>query len=521
MKKLLQTLFFFLLAAQICFAQWYPQNSGTTKNLNDVVFIDANVGIAVGDSGIILRTTNGGSLWSVVPTNDYNKLTSVSFVDGGNGWVSGQRMWGGILYSDSSVILRTIDSGLSWYEQTKFDLDVLNDVFFVDQNTGFIVGDFSDVFRTTDGGETWSGTILPNPIQQVYFVDNQTGWIVGRGCGMILCTSWIYRTTDGGNSWQMQMEELGPALHDISFTDAQNGIAVGDLYLAGVVYRTTDGGGTWVENLGSPFGETTFVDVFHITNSVAVMWGTDPNYNFNNKDVFYQSTNRGETWELQGQQEYSLHHNRLFFTDASNGWVVADSGIILHTTNGGLPVELTSFTAKSNGKEVILNWSTATELNNQGFEIQRRVAESEFATIGFVKGEGTTTNQKEYSYIDKELADVKYFYRLKQIDYNGTYEYSNVIEVDVRSLNEYALEQNYPNPFNPVTTIGYVLKDKSNAKLILLNAIGEEVAVLVNEEQDKGFHTVDFNAANLPSGVYFYQLKAGEFISVKKMLLLK
>ena len=149
----------------------------------------------------------------------------------------------------------------------------------------------------------------------------------------------------------------------------------------------------------------------------------------------------------------------------------------MRTTNGGvLPVELTSFTAQSENQKVILKWTTATELNNNGFEIQRRVDESDFATIGFVRGEGTTTNQKEYSYIDKDLFDGKYFYRLKQVDYNGSYEYSNVIEVDVRSLNEYALEQNYPNPFNPTTTIGYVLSEKTNAKLILLNAIGEEIA---------------------------------------------
>jgi predicted GH43/DUF377 family glycosyl hydrolase len=186
-----------------------------------------------------------------------------------------------------------------------------------------------------------------------------------------------------------------------------------------------------------------------------------------------------------------------------------------------VPVELTSFSAEALDRKVILKWATATELNNNGFEIQRKVAESDFATIGFVRGEGTTTNQKEYSYIDKDLANGKYYYRLKQFDYNGTYEYSNVIEVDVRSLDNYALEQNYPNPFNPTTTIGYILKEKINAKLILLNAIGEEVAVLVNEEQDKGFHKVDFNASTLASGVYFYQLKAGEFMSVKKMLLLK
>jgi hypothetical protein len=186
-----------------------------------------------------------------------------------------------------------------------------------------------------------------------------------------------------------------------------------------------------------------------------------------------------------------------------------------------LPVELKSFTAQAENQKVILYWTTATELNNNGFEIQRGVSESDFATVGFVKGEGTTTNQKEYSYIDKNLVDGKYFYRLKQIDFNGTYEYSNVIEVDVRSLNEYALEQNFPNPFNPTTTIGYVLKEKSNAKLLLLNAIGEEIAVLVNEEQDKGFHKVELKAANLPSGVYFYRLQAGVFVQTRKMILLK
>ena len=198
-----------------------------------------------------------------------------------------------------------------------------------------------------------------------------------------------------------------------------------------------------------------------------------------------------------------------------------DIGACENILGSPLPVELTSFTAEAFDQKVILRWTTATELNNNGFEVQRKAAENEFATIGFVKGEGTTTNQKEYSYIDKDLVDGKYFYRLKQIDYNGTYEYSSAIEVDVRSLNDYLLEQNYPNPFNPSTTIGYVLKEKTNAKIILLNAVGEEIAVLANEEQDKGFHKVEFNAANLPSGVYFYGLQAGDFVQTRKMILLK
>jgi len=190
-----------------------------------------------------------------------------------------------------------------------------------------------------------------------------------------------------------------------------------------------------------------------------------------------------------------------------------------------VPVELTSFTAQAQDQIVILNWVTATELNNHGFEIQRKVVEGDFATVGFIKGEGTTTNQKEYSYVDKNLVDGKYFYRLKQLDFSGIYEYFNTIEVDVRSLDNFTLEQNYPNPFNPTTTIGYVLQEKSSTKLTLINAIGEEVAILVNEEQDKGYHKIDLNASSanggLSSGVYLYKLQAGSFISTKKMILMK
>jgi hypothetical protein len=186
-----------------------------------------------------------------------------------------------------------------------------------------------------------------------------------------------------------------------------------------------------------------------------------------------------------------------------------------------VPVELISFAATSNGKEVILNWSTATELNNQLFEVQRSFEGSDFASVGFVNGKGTTTERQDYTYRDKILTDGKYYYRLKQIDYLGRYEYSNIIETELRAFNSYLLEQNYPNPFNPTTTIGYGIREKGNVKITILNAIGEDVAVILNEEREPGFHQVEFNAANLPSGVYFYQLKAGDYIDTKKMILLK
>jgi hypothetical protein len=186
-----------------------------------------------------------------------------------------------------------------------------------------------------------------------------------------------------------------------------------------------------------------------------------------------------------------------------------------------VPVEIISFTAITNGKEVILNWSSATETNNQGFSIERKFANSEYSEIGFVPGFGTTTEPKTYSYTDSEVSAGSYTYRLKQIDFDGSFEYSPEVEVEVSSPLEFSLEQNYPNPFNPTTTIGFGIKNKSNVKITILNAIGEEVAVVLNEEREAGFHQVEFSASNLPSGVYFYQLKAREFIQTKKMILLK
>jgi 2',3'-cyclic-nucleotide 2'-phosphodiesterase (5'-nucleotidase family) len=189
--------------------------------------------------------------------------------------------------------------------------------------------------------------------------------------------------------------------------------------------------------------------------------------------------------------------------------------------NNPVPVELISFTANSVDDFVKLIWITATELNNHGFEIQRRVAESGFATIGFVRGEGTTTNHRDYFYLDKNLADGKYFYRLKQVDYNGSYEYSNVIEVDFRSLNEYALEQNYPNPFNPATTINYSIPEAGNVELKVYDILGNEVATLTNEVKAPGNYSAVFDASSLASEIYIYTLRANNFVQTKKMILMK
>ncbi len=186
-----------------------------------------------------------------------------------------------------------------------------------------------------------------------------------------------------------------------------------------------------------------------------------------------------------------------------------------------LPVELTSFSANVVNNSVSLNWSTATELNNSGFEVQRALDGSDFEAISFVDGFGTTTEFREYSFTDNSVNAGKYQYRLKQIDYDGSFEYSNVIEVNVGTPVQFELAQNYPNPFNPSTKINFSTPEAGNVKLVIYNLIGESVAEVVNTNMEAGYHTVSFNAANLPSGIYFYTLSAGQFNQTKKMTLMK
>lgn len=185
-----------------------------------------------------------------------------------------------------------------------------------------------------------------------------------------------------------------------------------------------------------------------------------------------------------------------------------------------LPVELTSFVATPKGNTVELVWKTASELNNDRFEIERSHDNLTFTKIGFVRGSGTTTEAKEYRFIDEQVSGVLY-YRLKQVDFDGAFAYSPVVEVRVAPPAEFALEQNYPNPFNPTTTIRYQLPVTSNVKLEVYDVLGKKIATLVNERQEAGIYNYTLNASNLSSGVYFYRLQAGSFVQTKKMMLVK
>jgi hypothetical protein len=185
-----------------------------------------------------------------------------------------------------------------------------------------------------------------------------------------------------------------------------------------------------------------------------------------------------------------------------------------------LPVELTSFNSTLHENKVLLNWNTATELNNFGFEIEKSEYNSQWIKVGFVEGNGTSNSPHSYSFNDIKSKE-KSFYRLKQIDRDGKFEYSQQIEVAASDPQSFELKQNHPNPFNPSTTISFSLPTKSFVSLKIFDAIGKEVADVVSEELPTGNYSRQWNASHIPSGIYFYRLVAGSYSETKKLLLLK
>ncbi|MDQ3022046.1 MAG: T9SS type A sorting domain-containing protein [Bacteroidota bacterium] len=199
-------------------------------------------------------------------------------------------------------------------------------------------------------------------------------------------------------------------------------------------------------------------------------------------------------------------------------------GIYVDTVwnNAILPVELSSFTSTIDIRDVTLNWTTASELNNAGFDVERSVVNGSWSRVGNVTGNGTSTSLNSYSYTDRNLASGKYNYRLKQIDLNGNFTYYDLSnEVNIGIPTKFDLSQNYPNPFNPTTKISYDIPFDAKVSIKLFDVSGREVATLVNSIQTAGYYTIDFNGSNLASGVYFYRLTANDFVQSKRMMIVK
>jgi len=506
----MKSIFHFFVVAILAFlfffntinAQWMQQTSGSDKRLLTLYFINENVGWAGGYDGTILKTINGGNIWTSQNIGTLDDIHSIFFIDSLIGWAV---LYEFAPYRHGSVIHST-DGGESWNVQFSIEGYTFHSIHFNDENNGWVVGSNGIAFHTINGGNTWLQQ-YPNTqggwLWPVFFIDNNIGWTAGDPLfGM-------FKSTDGGSTWISTSLPVVGIVYSIVFLDTQTGWLSAE---QGQIAKSIDGGITW-EIVQSGTSQH-LRDIYFLDYNI----GWSVGYN----GTIIHSNDSGNSWEDQVSGTLSNLYS-VQFVDDQVGWIVGDNGIILHTNNGGVPVELVSFSADINENEVKLSWITATETNNFGFEVER-MSSDVWEQIGFVEGVGTTTEMQFYSFTDNinELkSSDKLSYRLKQLDLDGTFEYSQEVEVIIEQPTEYFQSQNYPNPFNPTTKINYQIPELGFVTIKVYDVLGSEVVTLVSEEKPIGNYEVEWNATGLPSGVYYYQFKAGNFIQSKKMVLMK
>jgi photosystem II stability/assembly factor-like uncharacterized protein len=331
MKKLLQTLFFFLLVTQIAFAQWELQNPLITQStLNDVTLIDENTGWAVGDNGTIIKTTNSGIDWLNQQSNTINSLRGVSFVDINNGWAVGE----------NGTVLKTTDGGSNWIMQTSGVTDDLNDVWFTNINTGLVVGEQGSVLKTNDGGNGWIAQTMGNTITlySVCLIDENNGWVVGDNSSTGHPDGLIKRTTDSGNTWTTQLSPINTeeeCLYDVYFTDINTGWIVGRKHDGtnpwGEILKTTNGGSNWIAQICPTQAELSSVNFIDSNNG----WATAADRWYGViKGHILRTTNGGSTWLLYNLG-VSKGTNGISFTNSINGLTVGENGTIQLSMDGG------------------------------------------------------------------------------------------------------------------------------------------------------------------------------------------
>ena len=366
----------------------------------------------------------------------------------------------------------------------------------------------SSLKMSSDHGQTWATKLSSSEIfNELEFFENGTGYT---------CNGKLLKTTDFGNTWnEVVVSQL--SITDIDFYDAENGYAiVNNNYL----YRTINGGVSF-EQVFVPGASNLYK--IHCSDSLN---------HFLSTNRFYSTEDGGKWWRINEfvTQSTSPKIDFMKMYNRFEGIAVTQYGGIWITSNrGNTPVELSAFTAFQFGNKVMLNWTTETETNNMGFEIERRYRHGDWKTIAFSKGSGTSTKRIYYGYDDYEAkAPAILYYRLKQIDYDGRFSYSDEIEVILGEVPEkYSINQNYPNPFNPSTKVSFSLPEENEVVIRVFNTMGELVKEFNRGILPHGWFDQDIEMGDSPSGVYFCQVFCTNTVSGRtkslatKMVLMK
>ena len=515
---------------------WKTTNNGTSfTNMNQTLTLTQFYRIAASpfNPGRILGGTQDNGTQQTFSTLNW----SAAF--GGDG---GEVCFNHMVANDQNIIgetqngglVRTTNGGTTWLNATS-GINTGESVSWVapiikhpNISSYFYVAR-QRVYLSTDYGASWnavSGNVNGSSAVREMAISESNANIMYATSGAS-----VFLSTDGGVNWTNKTSGLpGRTITSVYINPIDENVA----YLtfsgfgAGKVYKTTNMGNNWI-NLSGNLPDTPVNDFYYYRYDVL-----NPNTYFVATDIgVFLSQDDGAHWtELTS----GLPNTVIMHLDysPSNQMLRAGThgrGVYEAFIDFTVPVELASFSASINKKLVVLNWSTATETNNMGFEIERKLKNQEWIRIGYLDGNGTTTEKHQYQYKD-DFSVLPYegtvLYRLKQIDFDGSYEYSHDIAVEVKYIpNEISLSQNYPNPFNPSTTIKFTLTDESFVSLKIFNSIGEVVNKLFSGTEQPGEHEIIWNAENFTSGIYFYLLEVSKpdgsstFREMKKLVYIR
>jgi photosystem II stability/assembly factor-like uncharacterized protein len=424
---------------------------------------DANYILGETQVGGLFRTSNGGASW-ISATGGINMNENASWVAP----IIEHPTTSGTFFIARQRVYKSTNNGALWIaiSGNVNGSSAVREMAISGSNPSIMFATTgSQIFRSTDSGLNWSNVTsgLPNrDITSVYVHPTNENIVLTTFSGF--GTGKVYKSTNQGTSWSNINGNLPDSpVNDLSIYgyDTNNP----NTYFVGTdigVFLTQDNGVSWVE-LPDNLPNTVILHIDYSPSNQMLRAGT---------------------------------HGR---------------GVFEAFIDLAIPVELASFTATASDNSVILNWSTATETNNNGFEIERKLKNQEWVTITFVEGNGTTTEQQNYNYTD-DYSLLPYegtvLYRLKQIDFDGSFDYSEQLAVNLTFVpSDYYISQNYPNPFNPATTIKYSVPVESRVRINIYNSLGEVIEELVSEMHNPGNYEVTWNAQNYSSGIYFYSFE--------------
>jgi len=518
MKYLSTFLFFFFITvfgfAQPAYQWVLKQSGGSLGGPIDYNELNPNI-VYFGTGSTIYKSTNMGETFSQTGTNvpGSSDIKCIILDDNNPG-----TFLVAIESSPNDKVYKTINDGLNWTlsldegQMSFFGIPMEQDpsnpqIIFTMVNSNFK--------KSTDFGIMWT-TISSNfgtggaPCDIAVFPDTNIILIGDNGTG-------IFKSTDYGLTWSQKFFTSGE-IPTVSVDYTHPGVAWATKWSGGGgLLKSTDYGETW--SLQSGFNGISMWGV-HVqpTDGNVVIAGC-----YSCGSGTWRSRDGGQTWTIIN---INSSNYQISIIDSMNQFAAQGSGFYKLESDYFVPVELSSFTSTLINKDVVLDWITATELNNQGFDIEHSYDNQNFIKIGFVPGFGTTSESKSYSFTVSDVKSGIQYYRLKQIDFDGSYTYSPTVEAEGPVPSEFALYQNHPNPFNPSTKISFTLPVESDVKIKLFNMLGQEVGEIVNSIFQPGIHNIDFTAEGMSSGAYIYTLEASgvngqNFTSTKKLILMK